>query len=73
MSLQEKVEQILQESGKFYQSQEGEILTQYLDLAGNPVVEYRIRIVGDQIHVSNSGITPLEFSDVRMFSYWLDM
>ncbi len=73
MSLQDKVEQILQESGKIYQSQEGEILTKYLDMAGNPIVEYRIRIVGDEIHVSHPEVTTLIFSDVGMFSYWLDM
>jgi len=73
MSLQEKVEQILQERGKLYQSPEGEILTHYVDLAGNPVVEYRIRIVGDEIHVSRPEVTPLVFTNVRMFSYWLDM
>lgn len=73
MSLQEKIEQILQESGKIYQSQEGEILTKYLDMAGNPIVEYRILIVGDEIHVSQPGITPLVFSDLGMLNYWLDM
>lgn len=73
MSLQEKVEQILQESGKIYQSQEGEILTKYLDMVGNPVVEYRIRIVGDQIHVSPPEVTPLVFTDASMLGYWLDM
>ncbi|WP_265466941.1 hypothetical protein [Aeromonas salmonicida] len=73
MSLQEKVEQRLQASGRIYQLQEGEILTQYVDLAGNPVVEYRIRIVDDQIQVSHPGATPLVFSDVVMFGFWLDI
>ncbi|WP_429170476.1 hypothetical protein [Aeromonas rivipollensis] len=73
MSLQKKVEEILQKRGKLYQSQDGEILTHYVDLAGNPVVEYQIRIIGDQVHVSHPEVTPLVFTDVGMFSYWLDM
>lgn len=74
MTLQEKIEQKLQEGGLIIQTQEGEILAKLIDPAVNLDMEvYRVRIVEDQIYVSQPGMTPLVFTDFNMFSYWLDI
>ncbi|WP_327062148.1 hypothetical protein [Leclercia adecarboxylata] len=34
---------------------------------------YRVRIVDDQIYVSQQGMTPIGVHHYDMFSYWLDI
>jgi len=74
MTLQEKIEKKLQKGGLIIQTQEGEILAKLNNPAVNLDKEvYRVRIVDDQIYVSQPGMSPLVFTDFGMFSYWLDI
>jgi len=56
------------------QTQESEILAKLTDPAVNLDMEvYRVRIVDDQIYVSQPGMTPIGVHHYDMFSYWLDI